>query len=57
MKISPENREEASALYYNKWMLPANLARNILSVSYINGTRTKQNKNPILREQKYLYND
>lgn len=41
MKISPENREEASALYYNKWMLPANLARNILSVSYINGTRTK----------------
>lgn len=55
IKISPENREEASALYYNKWMLPPNLARNILSVLYINDSRTRQNENAILKEQKYLY--
>lgn len=41
MKISPENREKASALYYNKWILPPNVARNILSVLYINGSGTR----------------
>lgn len=55
MKISPENREEANALYYNKWILPPNLARNILLVLYINGSGTRQNKNAILKKEKCLH--
>lgn len=49
IKISPEIREEVSALYYKKWMLLPNLARNILSVLYINGSRMRKNKNVVLK--------
>lgn len=48
IKISPEIRE-VSALYYKKWMLLPNLARNILSVLYINGSGMRKNKNAVLK--------